>query len=114
MTPVEIVAKFAHALDNLDPITGKPSDIDLTRIRGAVAPLLMQILYDKTGAVNTLISLIRPKAAYVARYDEAFPDPKKVGAYDPNIDDEATNVVRARLNATHKAKRAYSATFETA
>ena len=113
MTPEEIVSKFAHTLNNFEPITGQLSDIDLTRIQEAVAPLLLQILYDETGAVHNLIGLIRPKADYVARYGEAFPDPKKVGAYDPNIDDNATAVVRARLEAAHKANRSDRTTFKT-
>ena len=41
MTSEEIAAKFAHALDNFDPIVGQPSDSDLTRLREAVAPLLL-------------------------------------------------------------------------
>ena len=66
MTPEEIVAKFAHMLNNFEPITRKPSNNDLTRLRENVVPLLLQILYDEMGAVNNLIGLIRIKAAYVA------------------------------------------------
>ena len=73
MTPEDIVSKFAHALNNFEPIYGQPSDTDLTRFREAVAPLLLQILYDETGSVRNLISLIRSEAAYVARYGDAFP-----------------------------------------
>ena len=93
MTPEDIVEKFAHALDNLNQITGQPSDTDLTRIQEAVTPLLIQILYEETSAVHNLIGLIRPEAAYVARYSEAFPEPTRVGAYDSNIDDDTTSVV---------------------
>ena len=114
MTPEEIVAKFAHALNNFEPITGQPSDTELTRLQEAVAPLLLQILYDETGAKQNLIGLIRPKAAYVACYGEAFPDPKRVRDYNPDIDNNATAVVRARLEAAHKVKCADRATFETA
>ena len=49
MTPEEIVEKFAHALNNFNLIVGQPFDSDLTRLREAVAPLLLQILYDKNG-----------------------------------------------------------------
>ena len=65
------------------------------------------------GEVHNLIGLILPKAAYVARYGEAFPEPKRVGAYDPNIDNDATAVICARLEVAHKVKRADRATFET-
>ena len=42
-----------------------------------------------------------------------FPDPTRVRAYDPNIDNDSTAVVCARSEAAHNAKRANRA-FETA
>ena len=114
MTPKEIVAKFAHSLDQFDTISGQQSDSKLTRIREVVAPLLLQILYDETGAVHNLIGIIRPEASYITRYGATFPKPARVGAYDPSVDDDATVVVRARIEAAHKAKRADRATYKTA
>ena len=61
-----------------------------------------------------MIGIIQAKPAYLKRYGEAFPEPKRVGAYDLEIDDNATAVVRARLEAAHKARRADRATFDTA
>ena len=75
MTPEYIVAKFTTAIDNFEPIMEQPSDTNLTRLREAVAPLLLQIPYDKTGGKHNLIGLIRSKLAYVARYGKAFPKP---------------------------------------
>ena len=95
MTPKDIVAKFAHFLDQSKPIARQSSDSDRTRIREAVAPLLLQILYDERGAVHNLIGLIWPEAAYVARYGAAFPEPAIVGAYNPSIYNDATAIVRA-------------------
>ena len=114
MTQEDIVAKFAHALNNFDSIDRQPSDTDLTRLREASAPLLLQILYDETGAVHNLICRICLEAAYTARYVEALPDPTRVEAYNPNIDDNATAIVCARSKASHKAKRVDRAAFETA
>ena len=114
MTPEEIVAKFAHYLDTFEPIDRQPSDANLTRLREAISPLLFQIPYDETGTVHNLIGLIRPEAAYVARYGEAVPNPTRVGSYNKNIDNNATVVVRARSEAAHQAKRADRATYETA
>ena len=82
MTPEDIVEKFAHSLDNFEPINGQLSDTHLTRLREAVSPILLQIPYDKMGAVHNLIGLIQPEAAYIARYSEAFPDLTIFGAYD--------------------------------
>ena len=61
-----------------------------------------------------MIGIIREKPAYLKRYGEAFLKPKWVGAYDLEIDDDATSVVRALLEAAHKARRADRATFDTA
>ena len=46
-----------------------------------------------------MIRIIRAKPAYLKRYGEAFPIPTRVGAYDLAIDNDATSVVRARLEA---------------
>ena len=54
------------------------------------------------------------KLAYVARYGKAFPETKRFVAYDLDIDDDATAVVRARQEAAQKARRADCATYETA
>ena len=114
MTPEEIVAKFAHSLDNFEPINGQLSNYDFTRLREAVAPLLHKIPDDKTGAFRNLIGLIWPEAAYVARYGEVFPNQTRVGTYYNNIDNNATAAVPVRSKAAHKAKRADRATYERA
>ena len=114
MTPDEIVSKFSLALDNFEPITDRPLDSDLTRLREAIAPLLLQIPYDETGGVHNLIGIVRAKPAYLKRYGKAFPEPTRVGSYDLEIDDNATAVVRARLKAAYKARRADRATYNTA
>ena len=54
------------------------------------------------------------KTAYLKRYGEAFPEPKRVGAYNFEIENDATAVVRTRLEAAHKARHADRTTFETA
>ena len=113
MTPDEIVSKFSVALDNFEPITDQPSDSNLTRLREAIAPLLLHIPYDEMGGVQNLIGIFRAKPAYLKRYGKAFPEPTRFGAYDLDIDDSTTAVVRARLEAAHKARRADRATYDT-
>ena len=114
MTPDEIVSKFSAALENFEPITDQPSDSDLTRLRKAIAPLLLQIPYDETGGTHNLVGIVREKPAYLKRYGETFPEPRRVGAYDLEINDNATSVIRACLKAAHKARRADFATYDTA
>ena len=65
-------------------------------------------------AVHNLIGPIRPEVAYVTRYGKAFPELIIVGAYDKNINNDATDVVSARSEAAHKSKRADCATYATA
>ena len=113
MTPDEIFAKFLAALDHFEPILDHPSDTDLTRLQEAVARLILQIPYNETGGTHNLIRIIRANPAYLKRYGVAFPKPKRVGDYDLEIDDNATAVVRARLEETHKAWRADRDTFDT-
>ena len=113
MTLDEIVAKFLAALDHFEPILYQPSDTDLTRLREAVAPLLLKIPYDETGGTHNLIGIIRAKPAYLKRYGKVFPEPKRVRDYNLEIDDDDTAVIRARLEAAHKARRADRATFDT-
>ena len=114
MTPKEIVEEFAHSLNKVELIIGQLSESELTRLREAVAPLLLQISYDKTGAVQILIGLIPLDAAYVACYGEAIPEITRVMAYNNTIDDNATAFVRARTKTAHKAKYAGRAEFKTA
>ena len=113
MMPEEIVAKFANSLEQFEPINRQPSNTNLTRIREVVAPLLLQIPYDETGAVHNLIGLIWPEASYTTRYDAAFLKPMRVGAYYSTIDNNATAVVRTRTETAHKEKRADRATCKT-
>ena len=101
MTPDEIVAKFLAALNHFEPILNQSSDTDPTRLREAVAPLLLQIPYDETGMIHNLIGIIPVEPAYLKRYGEAFPELKSVGAYDLEIDKDTTAAVRARLKAAH-------------
>ena len=114
MTPKEIVAKFAHSIKQFEPIAGQPSDSDLIIIWEVVAPLLLQIRYDETGAVHNLTGLIRTEAAYITLYGAALPEPARVGAYDPYIDNDDTAVVRAHTEAVYKAKRSDRNTYKTA
>ena len=105
---------YLAALDNFEPITDQPSDSDLTRLREAIAPLLLQIPYDETGGTHNLIGIVCAKPAYLKRYGKAFPEPTMVGAYNLKIDDDATAIVRASFEAAHKARRADRATQDTA
>ena len=79
-----------------------------------VAPLLLQIPYNKTGGAHNLVGLIRLVAAYTTSYGAEFVEPTRVGTYDATNDDDAMAVVRACTEAAHKAKPANRGIYETA
>ena len=113
MTPEEIVTKFANEFKKIEPIYGQPSDINITRFWEVVEPLLLQILNEKTGGTHNFIGFIRILASYTTRYGAGFVEPTIVGAYDATINNDATAIVRARTEATHKSNRANCGTYET-
>ena len=113
MTPDEIVSKFLAELDNFEPITDQPSDSNLTILREAIAPLLLQIPYEEMCGTHNLIGIVRKNPAYLKRYGEDLPEPTRVGAYDLEIGNDAAAVLRARLEAAHKAQRTDRATYDT-
>ena len=98
MTPEEITAVFATAATTYPPITGQPTDDDLTAMKDILYPLLLDIPYNDPD--NNLIGIIEPLAAYIATWGQPFPIPAQPPAY-PAIADNATAVVRARSEAEH-------------
>eukprot|EP00804_Cyclotella_cryptica_P001895 CCRYP_007353-RA/>CCRYP_007353-RA protein AED:0.44 eAED:1.00 QI:0/-1/0/1/-1/1/1/0/387 len=99
MTPEEITTAFATAATTFQPISGQPSDDDLTVLRDVLYPLLLDIPYNEDGTPN-LIGLIEPTTSYTATWGTLFPPPPRPPAY-PIIDDAATAVIRARREAEH-------------
>lgn len=114
MSPEEIVAKFVEAADLFAPISGQPSDVELTLIREALTPILLQIPYDEAEALDNLVGLILSDAKYSAKYGQEFTPPKRVGAYDETLSDDAKAVVRAKAEARWRAKRLDRTTYDTA
>ncbi len=52
MTPEEITTLFATAAAAFQPISGQPTNDDLTAIRNVLYPLLLDIPYDEAGTHN--------------------------------------------------------------
>ena len=99
MTPEEITTTFATATTTFQPISGQPSNGDLTAMRDVLYPLLLDIPYDEDGTHN-LIGLIEPTTLYTATWGTPFPPPPRLPAY-PIIYDVATAVFRACREAKH-------------
>lgn len=114
MSPEEIVAKFAEALEQFEPVVGQPTDSDLNRIREVLVQILLVIPYDEAEGIHNLIGLIEEDGKYQAAYTKPFVRPTKLPIYDSAIPEDAKAVVRARMEAEHKAKRQDHVTCETA
>ena len=77
-----------------------------------MAPLLLQISYDKTEGTHNLICLIRTVAAYTTCYGADFAEPACVRAYDTIVDDDTTYLVFDHIEAAHKSKRDDCGTYK--
>ena len=100
MMPEYIVSKFADALELFEPIEGQPSDVDMTKKREALDPLLLQIPYNKINAKHNLVGIIKDATRYLARYVEAFAPPAKVVACDTITTEKSKPDVHARSKTT--------------
>ena len=58
MSPEEIVAKFAEALELVEPIEVQPSIRYLTKILVVLTQLLFQIPFDETEGKDNLVGFI--------------------------------------------------------
>jgi hypothetical protein len=102
MTPEEITALFPEAAMLFPPLPNKPNDDTLSDIREIITPLLLNLEYDMNGPYN-LAGLIQDTAAYTARWHNAFARPVRPTIYNLTIPDDASPVVRNRMEAMHKA-----------
>ena len=100
-TPDEITALFALASESFARISGQPSDDALNEILLIIRPLLHDIDYDMDGPQN-LVGLVDNVTAYTTTWGQAWVNPARPAAYDPNIDEDATRVVQNRMEAAHR------------
>ena len=113
MSPKEIVAKFAEALELFEPIEGQPSIRNLTEIAGVLTRLLLQIPFDETEGKKNLVGIIDSATTYRSRYRQAFVVQKRVGVYNETIADDAKAAVRAKIEAKHRARIVDRSMWET-
>ena len=109
---------FATASNEFTPIVGKPTDDDIFNITKVLYPLLHNLKYDEfivAGAVNhNLVGLLQLTAIYTAVRGVPFDRPANPGPYDLTIPDDATPVVRNRMEAAHRVLVDDFNTFESA
>ena len=109
---------IATASENFTPIVGKPSDDDIFNITKVLYPLLHSLKYDEFTVAgvqdDNLIGLLQPTTIYAAARGGAFVRPANPGPYDLAIPDDATPVVRNRMEAAHTVLINDFNTFEAA
>ena len=99
-TANEIAAIFAVATNNFTLISGQPTDNYINNMEKALFPLLHVIGYDMYGPQN-LVGIIKPTITYTVTWGQAFVCPPRPTAYDLTIQDNATPVLRNRMEAAH-------------
>ena len=115
MTSEAITLLFKEATEAFTLIDGTPTDDDLLAICETLLPLLMDIPYDHLGGVHSLTGLITETTTYAAEHGNfAFVRPLRLPLYNANIPDNATTVVRVKLETAHKALVDDYASFEEA
>lgn len=100
MTPEEVTQLFVRVSEKFEPITDQPSDADLHRLTETLAEALLPISWDRAhnGAGN-LVGIVWDAHLYIQQFGQAFVEPTRPAAYDPELPDDATPAVRARREA---------------
>ena len=114
MKPDEIATQFAEATLSFDQIIGQPTDSDIVRMFEAMAHILLTVPYNESHASHSLIGLLYSEFKYKAEYIDAFVTPTKPGIYDKTIPADASDGLRAKMEAIHKAVRSDYGLYEAA
>ena len=89
METTEIQASFAALLDTFDPITGQPTDEDLTSLNLACLSALVPIPFDREKGKHNLMCLLLADADYEQRTELISPPYLRPVIYDETIPTEA-------------------------
>ena len=115
---ITIAALLAKAADVHPRVVGQPTDDYIYKMEETLGPILHNAKYDMIvvpGIVShNLVGLFQPIATYVDTWNAAFVIPTRPAPYYTTIDDNATSVVRNRMEAKHNNLRADYKDFEAA
>ena len=107
MKTTEVQAEFAALQDAFEPISGQPTDEDLTRLRQVALGALVPIPYDREKGNHSLLGLLLNDDEYRARHkDIEFPSDAATRPliYDDTIQADATAGLWAQAEAIHHTK----------
>ena len=100
-----IQALFSDAQAVFEPISGQPSDADLTRLWATILSILYLICYDEELGVHNLVVLIIKTAEYKSKYGVSFPTPKRPEIYDATISKDIVPFEREKRNNLERETR---------
>ena len=109
-----IQALFSDAQAVFEPISGQPSDADLTRLRATIVSILYPILYDEEFGVHNLVGFILTTAKYKYKYGVTFLTPKRPAIYDTTITKDTVPFERVKKEITWKVKFADYGVYDKA
>ena len=96
MKTTEVQAELAAFMDAFEPISGQPTDKDLTRLRQVSLSALVPIPYDREKGKHSLLGLLLNDDEYRARHEDVdFPSDaaKRLAIYNDTIQADATEGV---------------------
>ena len=103
MQTTKVQAVFAALLDAFEPISGQPTDKDLTRLRQVALSAIVPIPFDREEGKHSLLGLLLSNDEYRLRHkDIAFPSyAKRPGIYNKTIGDDTKADMCAQTEAIH-------------
>jgi len=75
MTPVAVTAALTAAQESFLQINGQPTDDDIVCLLNAIAPILLDITYDRVHGLHNLWGLVADSDRYLHHYGLPFDRP---------------------------------------
>ena len=113
--PSAITLRFKEARNSFPVIEGKSTNNNLFLIWETLLPILMEIPYDQLASIHPLTGILTEAVRYATKHGgKAFKCPICLPLYDRGIPDNASTVVCARSEATHKSRLNDYASYKAA
>jgi hypothetical protein len=102
----DVMDSFAADRETFERIKDQqPSDQYITSIPKVLVPILYALRWDVENGTHNLMGLLLAEPPHVKKYKAAFPRlTKRPGIYSATLDENDKDVVRAKGEATDKAK----------
>ena len=102
MTPEDLTAQLSASVQEFLPIAGRPNDNNLKRIKDTLYLILIARTYGAMNQTHNLWGVIATLEVYIRKTSASFPIPENPSPY-PTINNNATNMVRAREEPEKKS-----------